>query len=92
MRVIETPPQRCPVCQKTIDRMSGAGHDRGPVEGDSITICVYCTAVLSFEAGAALQLLSPEEVAALPPPILQLIDRVRGLIPEAKRAAGMRPC
>lgn len=92
MRVTETPPRACPVCQKTLDRLSGAGHDRRPAPGDDITICLYCTAVLSIEAGLDLRLLSAEEVAALPPPVLETIDRVRRLIPEAKRQAGVRPC
>ena len=60
------PATECPMCGERLDAATGV-RDEGPPEDDggSVTICMYCSALLVFEPGG-LRVMTTREFEELP--------------------------
>lgn len=79
MKTTTVAEQRCPQCACVIDAHSSAVGDAAPSPGD-LSVCLRCTAYLTFGADLSLRMLSRPEFDALP-----LENRL--LLRKARRAA-----
>lgn len=89
--MIETtqlPRHGCPVCLRPFDAATNITGDAKPQPGD-LTICLYCTTVLEFDAEMRPQELSPARRAAVPMEQWRVIERMR-LVIAMERAAKAR--
>lgn len=75
------PAQPCPSCGKMLDGHSG---ERGasPKAGD-LSICIYCTARLTYGPELELLPLGDEEYEALPEDVRAVFDNARALMVQA---------
>lgn len=59
----DLPPWACPHCGAVLDEVRGIPEERRPRAGD-YTLCIYCLAVLTFDADLHLRALPPATAAA----------------------------
>jgi hypothetical protein len=78
---MKMPEVSCPVCQKKLDANTALNHslDIAPKKGD-LSICLYCSTYLTFEAPGVIRQLTDDEFIDLP-------DDERILLVRAAKAA-----
>lgn len=77
MLTTEMPSCACPVCKAKLDRASDMETQYQPKPKD-LSVCLYCAAVLQFDAAMMPRLMTQAEVQALPKDTLaELVRMVR---------------
>ena len=70
----------CPVCGHKLDastRVEADGHKPKP---GSISVCIECAAVLTFDEGMHLRLMTAEEVRTLPDETFREVARYQAAV------------
>lgn len=81
-RTFDTPGLVCPVCHTELDAATNVEDDQAPKPGD-VTICVYCATVMEFTEGG-LRIMSQEELDAVHPETIRLVNEVAARCRKAK--------
>ena len=84
MTITRVPPQQCPECKAKLDAATGIEEGTIPKAGD-LTVCIVCTAVLTYDPGLIVRPATKDELRKLPPAILFDLVRTQTLIREMHR-------
>lgn len=81
MNAHKVSPAACPGCGHILTMATGIGRSReaSPKPGD-VSLCVCCAAVLAFEVGGGLRVVSDEDLADLGPRDVDLLLAARAQI------------
>jgi hypothetical protein len=71
------PLQACPHCGAKLEAATPIHHNHRPEPETSITVCLYCAAVLTWKTDFTLRELPESEWRALPPDVVELLERTR---------------
>lgn len=75
----KVPEQVCPKCGATLHAATAADHDNSPAPG-MITVCAGCAALLQFAEGLLLELMTAEQIAALPADLRAELEQMQRVI------------
>lgn len=59
---MKTKETKCPVCEHLIDGVTSVGDENVIPEKDDVTLCIYCSAILSFNVDLTLRLMIGEQI------------------------------
>lgn len=82
-----TPPPICPKCNATLDGYQAVSDNHASPFPGCITICVYCTTPLEFNADLKLQVLDMDK---LPTSVLSHVRRALLIVQQFRKAGKAR--
>lgn len=77
---MKTKENHCPGCKNKIDGCTPVDGENVMPKKDDITVCIYCSMILSFNADLTLKVITDEQIGELPHDVRQDLQKIRRTI------------